>query len=38
MTHEGTPAVCPIREVAAARAAIQEARDAAMDLIIGLIL
>ncbi len=35
MTREGAPAVFVIHEVAAERAAIQGARDAAMDLIIG---
>jgi hypothetical protein len=30
MTHEGAPAVFVIHEVAAVRATIQEARDAAM--------
>jgi hypothetical protein len=34
MTHEGPPAVFVIHEVAAVRAAIQGARDAAMDSII----
>jgi hypothetical protein len=38
MTHEGAPAVFVIHEVAAARAAIRGARDAAMDLTIGPIL
>ena len=34
MTHEGDPAVFVIHKVAAVRAAIQGARDAAMDSII----
>jgi hypothetical protein len=35
MTREGAPAVFVIHEVAVERAAVQGARDAAMDLIIG---
>jgi hypothetical protein len=38
MTHEGAPAVFVIPQVAALPAAIQGARDAAMDLTIGPIL
>jgi hypothetical protein len=38
MTHEGAPAVFVIHEVAAVRAAIQGAREAAIDSIIGPIL
>jgi hypothetical protein len=38
MTHEGVPAVFVMHEVAAVRAAIQGARDAPMNSIIGSIL
>jgi len=38
MTHEGAPALFVIHKVAAVRAAIQGARDAAMDSIIRPIL
>ncbi len=38
MTHEGVPAVFVMHEVAAVRAAIQGAHDAAMNSIIGSIL
>jgi hypothetical protein len=38
MTHKGAPSVFVIHEVAAVRAAIPGARDAALDSIIGRIL